>query len=37
MSNIWKLKYRAWSGRGSYDQEYLERFLAFCHQEKQEK
>ena len=27
----------AWSGRGSYDQEYLEKFLALCRQEKQEK
>lgn len=23
----------AWSGRGSYDQKYLESFLAFCHKE----
>lgn len=25
----------AWSGRGGYDQEFLESFLAFCHQGKQ--
>jgi putative nucleotidyltransferase with HDIG domain len=25
----------AWSGRGSYDQDFLESFLAFCHQGKQ--
>lgn len=24
----------AWSGRGSYDQEFLESFLGFCHQDK---
>ena len=27
----------AWSGRGSYDQEFLESFLRFCHQGKQQK